>query len=290
MADTLNDLVNGKGEKISFTEGDTTTTQSESFHGENVELEVASIEQEFDVEKLPSIESLIFPEQEDLCSTDERIKISDTKVFPWKAVCRLIITMDDGRVGVGTGWLNGAGTIITAGHCVFDSRQGKKKWHKSIVVIPGKDNTKEPYGRFTITNNNFWSVTGWTQNGDPDYDYGAILLGNKIGNKIGYFGFRYDPDEAIKDKKIVNTGYPADKLGSLIDTQWHMKDGIQSLTSRKVFYMLDTFGGNSGGPVYLDDNNHQCICIHAYGGCANSGTRINKAVYTNLLKWKQMGN
>lgn len=146
----------------------------------------------------------------------------------------------------------------------------------------------EPYGRFTVTTEHFWSVNGWVQEGNQEYDYGAIILNSTIGNNTGYFGFRYDPNDTINQKPILNTGYPSDRNG----TQWYMKGIVDNVQAQKVYYKLDTMEGNSGGPVCLGETN-QVICIHAYGGCAatgsNSGTRINRDVYANVLKWKEAG-
>ena len=72
-----------------------------------------------------------------------------------------------------------------------------------------------------------------------------------------------------KNLVIINSGYPADKTGNLVDTQWYMKGKIEKLTERKVYYYLDTYGGNSGSCVWIDDAKYQVICIYAHGGCSN---------------------
>ena len=284
-----NEAVSNKEQNIKVNLDVSDITEVKSFAGEpNADIQVQDTKISFDISELPSIEQLEFGENvnvEDICDADNRTKVANTSVYPWRAICRLIITRDDGRVAVGSGWLNGKGTVITAGHCVFSNEL--KKWHKSIIVIPGKNHTSEPYGN--ITSSNFHSVKGWTEQLNSEYDYGSIILTNKIGERTGYFGFRYDPDSEIKNKPIINSGYPADKSGDQTDTQWFTKGGIENLNPRKVYYKLDTFGGNSGSPVWIDDSNNQAICIHAYGGCPNSGTRINKEVFNNLLNWRNIG-
>ncbi|MNW44177.1 Glutamyl endopeptidase precursor [compost metagenome] len=288
MADTLHNMVNGKGEVMAAAAANTAadSAQTEAFQGTGTLSNGEAAETDIEDKQLPSIESLLFVNNEEVCQSDDRLRVMETAKFPWSAVCRLIITLDDGRQGVGTGWLCGPATVITAGHCVFDSET--RKWHKSIVVIPGKDDRLEPYDRFTVAPEHFWSVNGWVQDGNQEYDYGAIILNSTIGNNTGYLGFRYDPNDAINQKPILNTGYPSDKNG----TQWYMKGIVNDVQERKVYYKLDTMGGNSGGPVCLGETN-QAICIHAYGGCAanrsNSGTRINRDVYANVLKWKEAG-
>lgn len=288
------EAINNKDEIIPILNSTETITYTESFKGDlESQPEMLADKKEFKLEDLPAIEELEFgiPPEETVCigDGDNRERATVTTNYPWRAICRLIITRADGEVGVGSGWFNGTGSVITAGHCVYSKEL--KKWHKSIVVVPGKDNNNEPYGRFISTN--FLSVRGWVEQLKEEYDYGAILLENKIGGRVGYFGFRYDSDSEIKNKVIINSGYPAkpDKTGPLADTQWYTKGEMKKelLNERKIYYMLDTYGGNSGGPVWLDDELYRVICIHAYGRCPNSGTRINNEVFTNLLTWKRMG-
>lgn len=284
MASNFYDMISSKGENISFSTVNTTLTATNAFSGTSPE----SFQTFFsETRKLPSIEEVELNPPQDVCPPDERVRILETKEFPWRTICRLEITRADGLVAVGTGWFIGNGTVITAGHCVFSKEM--EKWHKSIIIIPGKDNETEPFGRFESTN--FWTVTGWKEHGSQEYDYGAIILENKIGEKLGYFGFRADPDSILQNKIIVNSGYPADKDDNLIDTQWKMNGSIeQPLTERKIAYKIDTYGGNSGGPLWIDDGLNQAVGIHAYGGCPNSGSRINKEVFANLIEWKRIGD
>ncbi|EJR11754.1 trypsin-like serine peptidase [Bacillus cereus] len=283
MPENYHDMINNTGEIIPFSNISNIDTISEAFQGDGEVSPEDSIIH--NIENLPSIEEIELIAPEDVCPPDERIKIINTTEYPWRSICRLIITRDDGIVAVGTGWFNGEGTVVTAGHCVYSTEL--EKWHKSIIIIPGKNHNIEPYGRYISTK--FWSVLGWVKHKNLEYDYGAIMLENKIGKSIGYSGFRADPNSMIEDKTIMNSGYPAGKDGNLIDTQWYMKGNIKELTEKQIKYLIDTYGGNSGGPIWLDDESYQVIGIHAYGGCPNKGTRINKEVFNNLINWKKMG-
>ena len=62
----------------------------------------------------------------------------------------------------------------------------------------------------------------------------------------------------------------------------------RSNNSRKVFYDIDTAGGQSGSAVYrILNGDRYGIAIHAYGGATtNSGTRIVTPVYNNMVAWK----
>ena len=98
-----------------------------------------------------------------------------------------------------------------------------------------------------MTSTNFRSVTGWTNSGDENYDYGAIIL----------------PTEPRQHRRLVRlrrllgcrphggtgniSGYPGDKPRG---TQWYDSHKIASVNSRKVYYDIDTAGGQSGSAVY----------------------------------------
>ncbi|MEC2709698.1 serine protease [Bacillus thuringiensis] len=281
--DILSTMISNQGEKIQNSNVNNNPRQEEGFQGKQPpEINFVRDESEINDLGLP----IILPIQEDVCEKDERLKVTDTKKFPWRAVCELIITTADGRKGSGTGWLVGPRTVITAGHCVFDT--DTEKWHKSIEVIPARDHTKEPFNRVTSTI--FWSVKGWIEHANNKYDYGAIILDNDIGNTTGYFGFRSDLDSVINNQSITNVGYPGDKDNDDSSTQWTMSGKIDVLSDKKIRYMIDTFGGHSGGPVWLNSSEPpQVIGIHAYGGCPNSATRINSDVFENIKKWKEIG-
>ncbi|HDR4482483.1 TPA: trypsin-like serine protease [Bacillus cereus] len=235
-------------------------------------------------EEMPTIAALENLIPETTCGSDERSQALNTKIYPWRAVCDLIITLEDGRQARGTGWLNGRGTVITAGHCVFSKTF--KKWHKSITVIPGRNGNEKPYGEITSTQ--LSSVKGWTENQDPNYDYGAIILQSHIGDTTGYLGVKAYQASELKGVKANVSGYPGDKP----HTQWFMYDEITDVDERKIYYNIDTEPGHSGSPLWIDEPNGKyfAVGIHAYGGCPNSATRINKTVYDNLLTWKQRGD
>jgi len=130
-------------------------------------------------------------------------------------------------------------------------------------------------------------VTGWTSSasGNENYDYGAILLPNNLGSTTGWFGFGVYSDTDLRGAVGNISGYPGDKPAG---TQWYDARRIDSVNSRKVFYDIDTAGGQSGSAVYRLIGGHRyAFAIHAYGGATtNSGTRIITAVYNNMVAWK----
>lgn len=235
---------------------------------------------------MPGINSVIPP--------DGRVKVTGTTTYPYRAIAKLSITFPSGITAGCTGWFIGSRTVATAGHCVYQAAYGG--WATSATAYPGKNGSSNPYGSSTA--HRFFSVTGWTQNGDWNYDYGAIQLNSALGDTVGWFGFRWQSSNTFSGKYTV-TGYPGDKPSG---TMWRMSEnpGIKGVNTYHLFYSIDTYGGQSGSPVYhyygsscsAGGVDSCSVAIHTYGTGSqpfpqyNSGTRIREAVFNNLLSWK----
>jgi V8-like Glu-specific endopeptidase len=218
---------------------------------------------------------------------DDRVRIQNTQESPWRMSASLLITARDNSTWIGTAWFIGPHTLMTAGHCVYikDSGvPGRDGWVKKINVMPGRNGTSLPYG--SVTSTSFRTVTGWANNGDADYDYGAIILPNDLGQKTGWFGFGVYADADLTNTTGNLTGYPSDKPAG---QQWYDWHKVASVSNRKVYYDIDTVGGQSGSAVYrIKDGGRYAFAIHAYGhATVNSGTRISSPVFDNMVNWKK---
>lgn len=223
---------------------------------------------------------------ETVLGPDDRVRITNTSSMPWRMNASLLITAADNSTWIGTAWFIGPHTLMTAGHCVYIKNSGvpgRDGWVKRIQVMPGRNGSTLPYG--SVTSTSFRSVTAWTQNGNPDRDYGAIIIPTQLGNTVGWYGFGVYPDADLLAATGNIAGYPGDKPSG---TLWYDSRKIASVNSLKVFYTIDTAGGQSGSAVYRIVNGARYgVAIHAYGGSVtNSGTRINSAVYNNMVAWK----
>ena len=218
---------------------------------------------------------------------DDRVRIHNTGESPWRMSASLLITARDNSTWIGTAWFIGPHTLMTAGHCVYikDSGvPGRDGWVKKINVMPGRNGTNLPYG--SVTSISFRTVTGWANAGDADYDYGAIILPNDLGKKTGWFGFGVYSDADLTNTTGNLTGYPSDKPAG---QQWYDWQKVASVSNRKVYYDIDTVGGQSGSAVYrLKEGGRYAFAIHAYGhATVNSGTRISSPVFNNMVNWKK---
>lgn len=225
-------------------------------------------------------------QRETVHGTDDRVQIQSTNAYPWRAHASLLITAADNSQWIGTGWFIGPHTLVTAGHVVHIKNSGipgRDGWVRTISVMPGRSGASLPYA--SVTSTSFRSVVGWTVNGDENYDYGAIILPTNLGLTTGWFGFGVWGDSELTSATGNISGYPGDKPSG---TQWYASRRIASVNARKVFYDIDTAGGQSGSAVYrIMNGSRYGIAIHAYGGAAtNSGTRIVSPVFSNMVNWK----
>ncbi|GAB4210020.1 MAG: extracellular metalloprotease Mpr [Roseiflexaceae bacterium] len=213
---------------------------------------------------------------ESVIGPDGRYQITNTTAYPYRAIVHITSS-----IGGCTGWMISAQTVATAGHCIH-SNAG---WASNVVVYPGRSGSSTPYGSCSATQ--LFSVTGWTQNKDRNYDYGAIRLNCTVGNTVGWFGFRWT-SSSLTGQPSYTAGYPGDKPYA---TQWRSDDSVRITQTRRLYYANDTFGGQSGSAVW--NNEASCstcaIAIHAYGVDStgyNGGTRITQDVFNNLSAWR----
>jgi V8-like Glu-specific endopeptidase len=223
---------------------------------------------------------------EAIVGEDERAPIVPTTAYPYRAIASLLIVAADDSRWIGTGWFISPRTVITAGHVVcikgnvIPRRNG---FVKSIEVIPGRNGNERPFG--SAVSNTFRAPDEWSEDGNANHDYGAILLDTPLGDAVGAFGFGVYTDAELLAVTANVSGYPDDKTSG---TQWFHSRKLATVNALKVFYEVDTAGGQSGSPVWRIINRRRfAFAIHAYGGrSTNSGTRITQEVHDNLMAWK----
>lgn len=231
-------------------------------------------------------ESEVALRPEVIIGPDNRVRVGNTTVYPWRAICGLKITAANGKRFIGTGWMISPRTVITAGHCVFMHAEGG--WARSIEVVPGLNDAARPYG--SASSGALRSVVGWTQSRNREYDYGAIILpaNARLGDRTGWFGLAVRDDAFLRAASLNLSGYPGDKGGN---QQWFMAQRAKSVSSRVITYDIDTMGGQSGSPVWVLQNGQRYgVGVHTNGASTgNSATRINTDVFNRMLAWKNEG-
>lgn len=240
-------------------------------------------EETIDTTGIPS-SNVLMEEQfgsESVCGTDDRVPAGSPNTWPWASFCSLLMTWGSKQY-TGTGWLIGPNTVMTAGHNLYDKSMG---WASSVKVMPGRNGSSLPFGSSMATQ--LWSVKGWVDYQYEAYDYGCVIIGDKLGQQTGWIGYGVFPDSVLLGQNDNITGYPGDKPAG---TMWYAAGKISSADGLRLYYMLDTFRGESGSPVWMTDykSSQWGVGIHNYGGCPNKASRITQPVFQNMVYWANL--
>ena len=234
---------------------------------------------------------------ETVIDRDERVRILDTDLAPWRMICALRMRGPSGAGAIGTGWFIGPKTVLTAGHCVY-STHFFDGWASTIEVIPGLNGLGDgPDARpfDSVTSQRFSSVDRWVSGEDADFDIGCIHLDEPLGVRVGWFALAALPPERLESFLVNVSGYPADRGAGA--EQYHGRNRVLRVSARRLFYEVDTYGGQSGAPVWIHEDNDApplAVGIHAYGIggtpavlgiTANSAPRIIPEVLSKLTEW-----
>lgn len=222
------------------------------------------------------------PSPESIIGQDGRVQVADTTVFPYSAIIELEVNFPYTSAQC-SGWMIGPDKIATAGHCLYYGSFGG--WANSITAYPGRNGANAPFGSFAAK---YWSVPQrWINGHATGRDYGVIQLNSRIGDTVGYFGYKYTERKNFFPSRTANVGgYPGDKVNDQANTQWTAQGQISRAKRRRLFYSMDTYAGQSGAPLYGRWNRNCSPCgfgIHTYGvgggWTENSATRITKNVF-----------
>ncbi len=225
---------------------------------------------------------------ESVIGPDGRRQINQTTDYPARAIGQIEGSDDLAGNYICSGWLIDPNTILTAGHCVYPPGTVPGNLAETLEFFPGRNGNTDPYGSCFGTT--VFSPTLWTQSYNEYNDWAVVHLDCDIGDTVGWFGyFSRGGRLALRDLPARVQGYPGDKP---FGTMWGMRNRILTSQKKMVFYSIDTFGGQSGSPVY-QPNRPDCggpgvpgpcgMAIHAYGlhGGGPHGIRNHAPRITN---------
>lgn len=240
----------------------------------------------------PDVIAEIEAAPEAIVGWDSRMRFN-TAEYPNRAI--VMITRNGFQTC--TGYLVGADTVVTAGHCIHPGWGGVDGFHDpaDFVVFPGRDGISNPFGSCTVAS--LHSVVGWAVHGNAEYDYGAMKLNCNIGNTVGFFGVYNNRPRGLRNAATRVIGYPCDNPA----LQMGSSDRIRRIHPRTLCYRDDTFNCQSGSPLWNDRNHGRAnsgawaFGVHAYGHnpnyCGNPGRRLNMGVrfrpgyVSNIVNW-----
>jgi len=192
------------------------------------------------------------------------------------------ISSNDAAIGrivpVGcTGWIIKNGKMVTAGHCTGSSMQVlefnvPQSNSNGSIVHP------DPSDQYTITN---------VIEGSLDWAVFETFDNSQTGlSAIDAQGKSFDVKQVSSAGTIRITGYGVD-TGSSNQTQQTHTGPFSSATSSKLYYTVDTEGGNSGSPV-VEESSGLAIGVHTNGGCGSTGTNSGTNAQVSAF-WNAMG-
>jgi V8-like Glu-specific endopeptidase/tetratricopeptide (TPR) repeat protein len=243
---------------------------------------------------------------ESVIGVDERTRIFDTQLSPWRMICAIRCWWGS-RLAVGTGFLVSPSLVLTAGHVVLP--KALRTPPDRIEVIFGLNGQERPFGEARVD-----SVSvhpGWRERFEIPSDVAAIHLGEAIGRKVGWFGLATRTADELRLAWSHVTGYPGEKLEPARDAAgqaiapaqaaqlWHHGAPILNVQTRRIFYATDTTGGQSGAPIYILEPGASptpvVVGVHAYGAAAspvavgqsNSGPWIDAEMFDLITRWRE---
>ncbi|KAL8903126.1 MAG: hypothetical protein Q9207_004129 [Kuettlingeria erythrocarpa] len=227
-------------------------------------------------------------------SVDSRKLVAKEHFAPggkYRSIVKLFLrfqnAVNPGSWAIATGWLIAPDLLVTAGHCAFDwgYNQGKLVEIKAYIGYHGKANVNDPNVQFR-KGKRVTTTPGWLKSGNRrDADIALIKVDSPFENivpigyaatpasglaKLGVVGYPGD----LRDRKTEEAG--ANMYESYESTSWSLAKNEY----RMLEYQVDTYGGNSGSPVFREGDTTS-IGVHTYGGLVNSATVLGE--FGNLL-------
>jgi len=194
--------------------------------------------------------------------------------FPRSTACRLRMQFTDVNgnqwVFVGSGHLVDAETILTAGHCVYTDQfvdnngitRVVNDWADWIEVYPGSHQGTNHWGR--ADSSTLGAFTGWTEDGDYDWDIGVIRVTRAVGMLAGWTGWRWgDSCSTITDRVYHNFSFPAANCGQ------NDSNGNPLHNGQDMYYRSGEFDSCPGNQLHIDTTAGCFSTSHA--GMSGSG-------------------
>lgn len=179
---------------------------------------------------------------------------------------------------VGTGFMIGEKTLVTAGHCFWNSSKGG--WVIECRIHPFQNadtiNTAYYYPSTWVCS------TAYTSSEDNNYDWCVANLFSSIGTQTGYFGFGTGGN--MDAGSYTLSGYSGDYLYH----QYYSSGSIQSANTYTCNFKINAVGGQSGAPLF-DGTIAWAIVVGGKStilGKYNYGCRITRELFDIMNEWR----
>jgi glutamyl endopeptidase len=217
---------------------------------------------------------------ENIIGDNDLVYLSDVTGIPWRSIAMLTIEYQSGAQAFGTAWFVGPRALVTAGHNIYDRRQGRGRAER-IFVSPGFSGSTDSFGTYPAVQ--FWCESAWSdhsrQPAPDELDYGVLLISDpSVGQRLGTFGVAAYSDSQLLGMQLSVSGYPAERNFSRAQ---HYNGGrIKRVIDKFLIYGFDTLGGMSGAPIFAKFGEQRiAVGIHTSGNdLENRARRIDPAL------------
>lgn len=211
--------------------------------------------------------------------------VPDVTKSPYSKVVLLRIGFDTNNNGQIDQWSTGTGfmvknkVLLTACHTIWHTTY--KVNAKEFRVCPKYNSSAEPSSYYYPSQ---WTypVEYTTAADNTKYDWCVVQMQSNVGQQTGYFGYRTASNyPSVAEKLLTVSGYPSShKFYQYYDT-----GNLYSVSSGLVKYRISTEGGQSGGPVFDEDN--FVWAIHTGSGVPNYnvGVEISSTIISVINQY-----
>ena len=185
-------------------------------------------------------------------------KVTNTTQLPYSAIGQYVIPVTQ---EYSTAFMISNNVAATAAHVLYDREN--HKWKKSGNFYPGKNGLGISNNPFGYAYSRKWAVCTEYINSDPkkcacNYDWGAVVLSESIGNKCGKLSIsNLQPYQITLSSSAITSGYPQSSSSLLINYYQYKKDvSIKSASESVIYANGHSKPGQSGSPLLI--NNSVC--------------------------------
>lgn len=219
---------------------------------------------------------------------------------PWRQNVKLVMEWRDSGTGalsysVCSGAMADAEVVLTAGHCVYnrdnDSTGNDFGFANRVWVYPGWDGDGIATGVPGVLNHYGWAqsetfgaFTGWTVDGNFDWDIGLIRIDRAVGMLTGWHSYAWGGSCTGRNYDVMS--YPAEFCGGSLHNGRDMYQWFGTFDSCPGNQMhIDTtpgcltalWGGQSGSNVYYRSDDGNTRFVHGVASNSNRTTSGNYA-------------